>query len=656
MITGRFPFNGEHDASIFYSIINQTPEPLARYKADISEGLQRIIDKALDKEPETRYQHFDEVLSDLIRIGRNNQQVRRRNRRILKRISFIIVGALIIIMILLTANYFLKSLKTFRPPKHTQLTFDGNIYLLGNESELFDLSQISPDGQFIAYVKINGIEKCIYVRETFGEKAVEVFRGLKSIVNLKWSPRGNKLLFTGLLKTDSWSDFVISKFGSKIQQMGFHQHECWSHDENMIAGVKLYDSKEIEFIKCETGEVTRKINLQGQFNWIYDIDWSPKGDILVFLTIEEKTRKYVIWTIKIDGSKQQKIWEETRELYSPRWSPDGNYIYFLREEDETQELIKLEVSSNFSNDRHKVILTGLQAYGFSITRDNKKLCYTKYNNYSNLWSFTYDQKSNQYLTKKLTSGTSSFYTPKISSNCKEICFIHNGNVFKSDINGESIKQLTFFSAESYSPTWSPNSEKIAFVLKSKLYKISSEGGIPEILTDSVSVTGVYWLKNSEIFYQRFGDRNIYIYNLLTKEKKLLISNDSMGWIFNPCLSPNGFNISVFWNRSPTKTSKGLWIFSSDSLQKLVMAGNIIPLRWSEDSKWIYALNFNQSPYEVLMISPTNGNSKVILILPQDKIINAEAVDITPNRKTIVAAIQETNSDMWMIENFDPDIE
>ncbi len=72
MITGKYPFKGEHDASLFYSIINQSPEPLARYKANISEGFQRIIDKSLDKDPETRYQHIDELLSDLRREKRDS--------------------------------------------------------------------------------------------------------------------------------------------------------------------------------------------------------------------------------------------------------------------------------------------------------------------------------------------------------------------------------------------------------------------------------------------------------------------------------------------------------------------------------------------------------------------------------------------------------
>ena len=80
----------------------------------------------------------------------------------------------------------------------------------------------------------------------------------------------------------------------------------------------------------------------------------------------------------------KKFREKTKTIYNPRWSPAGNYIYFLREEDGTQELVKLEASPNPSKEKIKVIQTGLQAYGFSISRDNKKLCYTKYNEYLNL--------------------------------------------------------------------------------------------------------------------------------------------------------------------------------------------------------------------------------------------------------------------------------
>lgn len=67
LLTGRLPFRGETVSKIFEAIKNQEPEPLARYKTGVTEGLQRIIDKALDKELELRYQNVKDLLVDLKR-------------------------------------------------------------------------------------------------------------------------------------------------------------------------------------------------------------------------------------------------------------------------------------------------------------------------------------------------------------------------------------------------------------------------------------------------------------------------------------------------------------------------------------------------------------------------------------------------------------
>ena len=68
MVTGRQPFRGEHEAAILYSIMNETPEPLARYKANVPVELQRVLDKALAKDRGERYQHVDETIADLRRV------------------------------------------------------------------------------------------------------------------------------------------------------------------------------------------------------------------------------------------------------------------------------------------------------------------------------------------------------------------------------------------------------------------------------------------------------------------------------------------------------------------------------------------------------------------------------------------------------------
>ncbi len=73
MICGQLPFKGEHEAAVIYSILNEEPEPLARYKSGLSENLQNIIDKSLRKNPEMRYQHVDDLLSDIKHEQRNTE-------------------------------------------------------------------------------------------------------------------------------------------------------------------------------------------------------------------------------------------------------------------------------------------------------------------------------------------------------------------------------------------------------------------------------------------------------------------------------------------------------------------------------------------------------------------------------------------------------
>ena len=70
MITGRQPFLKETVRETFSAITHSIPEPLARYKVNVPTGLQKIIDKALDKNPEMRYQHVGDMLTDLRRIKR----------------------------------------------------------------------------------------------------------------------------------------------------------------------------------------------------------------------------------------------------------------------------------------------------------------------------------------------------------------------------------------------------------------------------------------------------------------------------------------------------------------------------------------------------------------------------------------------------------
>ncbi|EQB63029.1 MAG: Serine/threonine protein kinase [candidate division Zixibacteria bacterium RBG-1] len=74
MITNRSPFEGKHSAAIIYSIINETPQPLARFDNTAPTKLQEIVDKVLAKDKGERYQHIDELLADLKRCRKESGQ------------------------------------------------------------------------------------------------------------------------------------------------------------------------------------------------------------------------------------------------------------------------------------------------------------------------------------------------------------------------------------------------------------------------------------------------------------------------------------------------------------------------------------------------------------------------------------------------------
>lgn len=75
MIAGTLPFRGEHDASMMYSILNEEPGPLPSHKQEFDPELERIIRRALEKDPEDRYQHVDDMVSELVKLRKQTGRI-----------------------------------------------------------------------------------------------------------------------------------------------------------------------------------------------------------------------------------------------------------------------------------------------------------------------------------------------------------------------------------------------------------------------------------------------------------------------------------------------------------------------------------------------------------------------------------------------------
>jgi serine/threonine protein kinase len=101
MITGQLPFTGDDETAIINSILNDDAQALATYQKEVSEQLQRVLDKLLQKDIKLRYQTMDEALADLHGLKRELISKRRLVfRKIRPRYKTILIPALIICFII----------------------------------------------------------------------------------------------------------------------------------------------------------------------------------------------------------------------------------------------------------------------------------------------------------------------------------------------------------------------------------------------------------------------------------------------------------------------------------------------------------------------------------------------------------------------------
>jgi len=185
MATGRRPFQGDTAISTISSILKDTPPPPHQINTALPQQIDRIVRRCLAKEPERRYNSTDDLLNELRELKEESDSgeltlersavmgtaARRESAGILKRSVVIGLGALLVALAAVAGWVLLRREASPASTPASQATIQmSRATTDGKVAE----AAISPDGRYLAYVRRDGADSSLRLRQIATGDEVQV--------------------------------------------------------------------------------------------------------------------------------------------------------------------------------------------------------------------------------------------------------------------------------------------------------------------------------------------------------------------------------------------------------------------------------------------------------------------------------------------------
>jgi serine/threonine protein kinase/Tol biopolymer transport system component len=311
MATGQRAFSGETAEMVRDAILHQPQIPVHDLNSKLPPELERIINKALEKDRQARYQTAAEMGADL------KQKPRRYGRKLL-------LGAALATVLVAFGLGFRWFKGQPIPPGKTlserQLTHNAW------ENTLWGAA-ISPDGKYLAYVDLKGLY--LSVIET-GEVhdvplPVELRTHLQAVT---WFPDGEKLLFTADSEAEGNMIWMTSVFGGAPRKLrSGSDSPVVSPQGSLIAFLSGPNDDEIWVMGANGENPHRILPVENDANH-YDLAWSPTGQRLAYIRMANQGG-VSLETVSLDGGPRSVVISDPQLQggIGLVWAHDGRIIF-----------------------------------------------------------------------------------------------------------------------------------------------------------------------------------------------------------------------------------------------------------------------------------------------------------------------------------------
>ncbi len=600
MATGALPFSGNTSAAIFDSILHRVPPPPMRLNPALHPECGRIINNALEKDPDVRYQSASELRADLKRLKRDTDSDKflsaesrageapiRSRVNSAKRLASR-VGAAIFLLVVATV-WLLTPSAPVRLKGVKQITRDG----------LFKANLVT-DGSRIYFTQFSTGQIRVGQVSTAGGETLALGAPFHNTNVFYISPDHSALLvaeFAGSAPSQFWAlPLPTGSLRRLAETSGKEAH--WSPDGRQLVYTRGMDL----YLADADGGHSRKVK---SFLGIpSQVRFSPDSQRLRFTLTPSGKNISSLWEMKVDGSDLHPLfpgWRTDSMVCCGDWSPDGQYYVFVVQPSASTRdlwLVREHPHSLFRKTEPEQLTSGPLWYTDPVfDPEGKRVFVNGVLLQGEL--VRYDSGSHQFVSylSGVSAGEADF-----SPDGQWIVYVSYPEltIWRARTDGTQKMQLTFWPLYATLPHWSPDGKQIAFIGTEagkpwKIYLVSPQGGTPqELLPQDREENDASWSPDGHrIAFGRpsygmdLGELEIQIFDSTTRQTSSIPGSRGL---FSPRWSPDGGHLAAL---SPDSRSLMLYDFITNQWAVWLHAedGTIGYPVWAKDGKSIYIERF-----------------------------------------------------------------
>ena len=672
MCTGKLPFSGDTSGVIFDSILNREPLPPLLMNPAIPPRLQEVINKALEKDREVRYQSAAEIRADVKRLKRDSESGRtavqsaRRQPRVPRwqlalAVWLLLLGAAVAGWLLLRRQ---QSSATAPQPKEQRLTTNSTANPLS-------AAAISPDGKYLVLADSSGV----YVRTiATGEIHPLSVPTKGEVMFLAWFPDSTKVLTSWTTSNGVSSGlWVVSLLGGASQISDQGNVGSVSPDGTRIAFVRgegPFGAGRELWLMSASGADLRKLVSGSPNDLLATPVWSPDGKRIAytrFILTENSSAKLEI--LELEHSHTSILLTDPALDNGLLWLSDGR-IVFARDEPASSPAgsnvwaVPVDLRTGRGKGAPTRVTNGPgYAIQFSITADNHQLVFLRATIEADVYVAPFAPSSSRPLAaRRLTLDDANDFPFDWTSDGKAVLFISDRtgarNIFRQDLDKPTAEMLSVGTETKLVCRLNPEGTQLLYTsgpgdssAPIRLMRVPLAGGPTQRLLEVPFLNNFQCSRSPAkicVMSQQLENRFIFSrFDPLTGDHRSFRTLEE-GGIYNWSLSPDGFWLALV----DLKTGVG-------KIRLLPVAGGaertldikdwsgFASVDWAADSKALFVSS-----------NPTGRQSTLLYVSLQGAVHPLWTARSSPswaipsrNGRYLAIAAPSLENNAWMVEHF-----